>query len=618
MSDERPTFTVDLQPVGRRVQVGAGTTLLAAAQSAGVELQSVCGGVGTCGGCKVRVAVGAVSPATATENHEMSREEMAAGYRLACQAIAVSDVRVDIPPGSLSAPQRVQVEGQELNVKLDPVVFAVEVKVAPPSLSDLRSDLSRLNSALAPRNGEVEVPCEVLAGLPETLRVQHWAARLALRKVGSRCRVVGVLPPRSRMFGLAVDVGTTKLAAYLIDIENGQTVAQKGVVNPQVAYGEDVISRISFSNQDPAGQNVMQSKLIEATNHLAADLCSEAGAVPQQIVDAVVVGNTVMHHLFAGLPVQQLGIAPFVPVVSDALEIPAEQIGLALSCGALIYMPPNIAGYVGADHVAMLLGSGIHQSARTVIAIDIGTNTEITLAFRGRLLSCSCASGPAFEGAHIQHGMRAASGAIERVRIIDGEVHTHTIGGVPPVGICGSGIVDAVAEMLYAGVLDNRGNFRRDSTLVHPSEGQNKFVLVPARATGHASDIAVTRSDVNEIQLAKAAIRTGIEILLREVGIDSADIDEVVIAGAFGSYLDIRSAVQLGMFPPLAQERFHQIGNGAGSGARQMLISGDQRRTAERIARQIEYVELTNHPAFSERFQTELCFRSGYHSCLSH
>jgi uncharacterized 2Fe-2S/4Fe-4S cluster protein (DUF4445 family) len=604
--NERPTFEIDLQPVGRRVQVGAGTTLLAAAQSAGVELQSVCGGVGTCSGCKVRVAAGSVSPATAADDHEISREEIAAGYRLACQAIALSDVRVDIPPESLSAPQRVQVEGQGLDVKLDPVVFAVEMEAPPPSLGDLRSDLTRLNSTFAQQNGEVEVPFEVLAGLPRTLRAQNWAARLALRKVGSRSRVVGVLPPRSRMFGLAVDVGTTKLAAYLVDIENGRTVAQKGAVNPQIAYGEDVVSRISFANRDPAGQNVMQGKLIEAINLLAADLCAEAGAVPQQIVDAVVVGNTVMHHLFAGLPVHQLGTAPFVPVVADALEIPAARTGLALSSGALVYLPPNIAGYVGADHVAMLLGSGIHQDARTVVAIDIGTNTEITLASRGRLVSCSCASGPAFEGAHIQHGMRAAPGAIERVRIIDGKVHTHTIGGVPPVGICGSGIVDAVAEMLDANVLDNRGNFHRDSTMAPPSDRQNKFVLAAA-ATG-AGDIAVTRSDVNEIQLAKAAIRTGIEILLREVGVNSADIDQVVIAGAFGSYLDIGSAVRLGMFPPLTRERFRQIGNGAGSGARQMLISGDQRRTAEQIARQIEYVELANHPAFSEQFLTELCF----------
>lgn len=606
--NERPSFEIDLQPVGRRVQVGAGTTLLAAAQSAGVELQSVCGGVGTCSGCKVRVAAGMVSPVTATENHEISREKIAAGYRLACQAIALSDVRLDIPPESLSAPQRVQVEGQALDVKLAPVVFPVEIEVAPPSLGDLRSDLTRLNSTFAQLNGEVEVPFEVLAGLPQTLRAQNWAARLALRKVGSRSRVVGVLPPRSRMFGLAVDVGTTKLAAYFVDIENGRTVAQKGAMNPQIAYGEDVVSRIAFANRDPAGQNVMQGKLIEAINLLAADLCAEAGAVSQQIVDVVVVGNTVMHHLFAGLPVHQLGTAPFVPVVADALEIPAARTGLALSSGALVYLPPNIAGYVGADHVAMLLGSGVHQDTRTVVAIDIGTNTEITLASRGRLVSCSCASGPAFEGAHIQHGMRAAPGAIERVRIIDGKVLTHTIGGVPPVGICGSGIVDAVAEMLDANVLDNRGNFHRDSTVAPPSDRQNKFVLA-ATTTGHAGDIAVTRSDVSEIQLAKAAIRTGIEILLREVGVNSADIDQVVIAGAFGSYLDIGSAVRIGMFPPLARERFHQIGNGAGSGARQMLISGDQRRTAEQIARQIEYVELSNHPAFSEQFLTELCFQ---------
>jgi len=320
----------------------------------------------------------------------------------------------------------------------------------------------------------------------------------------------------------------------------------------------------------------------------------------------VVVGNTVMHHLFAGLTVAQLGIAPFVPVVSEQMEIPAAQVGLSLSPGATVYLPPNLAGYVGADHVAMLLGIGIERSPRTVLAIDIGTNTEISLAYQGRILSCSCASGPAFEGAHIRHGMRAAQGAIERVRIIDGKVCTHTIGEVPPVGICGSGILDAVSEMLAAKLLDKRGNFRKDSPFAPESTNQVGFVLAPAAMTGHGSDIVVTRQDVNEIQLAKAAIRVGIEVLLNEAGLDHRRIDEIVIAGAFGSYLDVRSAIGVGMVPPLPPERFRQVGNAAGTGARQMLLSSERRRMAEEIARSVKYVELTSHPAFSEWFTREL------------
>jgi uncharacterized 2Fe-2S/4Fe-4S cluster protein (DUF4445 family) len=461
---------------------------------------------------------------------------------------------------------------------------------------------------IASGNAEVEFSLPVLVSVAEKLRSQEWSARLAVRDVGCRRQIVGVLPPRSRMFGLAVDIGTTKLAAYVIDLESGETVGRMGAANPQMAYGEDVISRISFANQNPEGLNLLQSKVVQALNHLAAELCAEAAASREQIVDAVVVGNTVMHHLFAGLPVRQLGTAPFVPVVSERLEIPAAQVGLSLSAGAMVYLPPNIAGYVGADHVAMLLGSGIDQCRGTVLAIDIGTNTEISLAYRGRVLSCSCASGPAFEGAHIEHGMRAAQGAIERVRIIDSKVCTHTIGSVPPVGICGSGILDAVAEMLAANVLDERGNFRKDGPFIRWSGSRSGFVLAPAATTGHGNDIVVTRQDVNEIQLAKAAIRTGMEVLLREAGLNHSHIDKIVIAGAFGSYLDVRSAIRVGLFPPLPPGRFRQVGNAAGTGARQMLLSGARRRIAEETAQRIEYVELTSHPAFSGWFAKELRF----------
>jgi len=608
MADEA-TFKIDLQPVGRRAQVAAGTTLLAAARSVGVELQSICGGVGTCSSCRVRLAKGVISPPTTAERDELSGEEIAAGYRLACQAVALSDVRLDIPAESLTAPQRVQVEGEDGKVVLHPVVSAVDVHIAPPSLTDLRSDLTRLRNVLPSDHGEVEFPLLVLASLADRLRRQEWSARLVVRQGDVRRQIAGVLPPRSRMFGLAVDIGTTKLAAYLIDLESGETVGRAGAPNPQIAYGEDVISRICFANQNPEGLTLLQNKVVQTMNHLVAELCAGVGS-PEQIVDAVVVGNTVMHHIFAGLPVNQLGTAPFVSVVSEKLEIPAAQIGLSLSSGATVYLPPNVAGYVGADHVAMLLGIGIgsEQNRRTVLAIDIGTNTEISLVHDGRILSCSCASGPAFEGAHIKHGMRAAQGAIERVRIIDGKVHTHTIGGVPPVGICGSGILDAVAEMLAANVLDKRGNFRQDSPFICQSESESGFVLAPAMTTGHGSDIVITRQDVNEIQLAKAAIRAGIEVLLQEAGLEHRCLDEIVIAGAFGSYLDVRSAVQVGMVPRLPRDRFRQVGNAAGTGARQMLLSGERRRMAEEIAQRVEYVELASNRAFSDWFASELHF----------
>jgi uncharacterized 2Fe-2S/4Fe-4S cluster protein (DUF4445 family) len=406
-------------------------------------------------------------------------------------------------------------------------------------------------------------------------------------------------PARLSRLGLAIDIGTTKLAVYLLDLESGRTVARAGAMNPQVAYGEDLISRIAFTDRYPAGGRVLREKLVDGLNRLIAEMCARVGASRERILDVVAVGNTVMHHLFAGLPVRTLGAAPYRPLTTDALDLSALDAGLQLPAGTHVFVPSNIAGYVGADHVAALLSTGIGTTSRTALALDIGTNTEISLARGGRLIACSSPSGPAFEGAHITAGMRAAPGAIERVRIRGGEVSTYTIGRLPPIGICGSGIVDAVAQMRAADAIDRRGNFRA---------GQSEFLLVPAEKTGHRRDIAVTRGDINEIQLAKAAIRAGIDVLLHEAECEPADLEEVVVAGAFGSYLDLSSAVRMGLLPAVPLERFRQVGNAAGAGARQMVLSAESRRAAQAIARRVEYLELATHPAFHRGFVNAMSF----------
>jgi len=317
----------------------------------------------------------------------------------------------------------------------------------------------------------------------------------------------------------------------------------------------------------------------------------------------VVVGNTAMHHLFAGLPVEQLGHAPFAPATTDPLELSAAHLGLALGHGAGIYLPPVIAGYVGADHLAMLLATGLggQESAskdRTVLALDIGTNTEIALLCGEQITCCSCASGPAFEGAHIREGMRAAPGAVERVRWSEGKFLWQSIDDQPPVGICGSGILDVVAALLDAGLLKSSGQ-------LIPA---NEIPLVPSVQTGLGRDLLVTRKDVHEIQLAKGAIRAGVETLLRLAGLTAADVDEFIVAGAFGTYLDLRSAVRVGMFPPLPMEKFRQVGNAAGVGARQLLISVPRRRQAEALARELAYVELATDKGFMQNFIKYLVF----------
>ncbi|MEJ2709295.1 MAG: ASKHA domain-containing protein [Anaerolineales bacterium] len=596
---------VDFQPVGRRIEVDTQTDLLAAAQAAGVQLSSLCGGIGSCDTCKVRLISGELSSPTLEEQAALSEQELRAGFRLACQSLPETDVKVDIPPESLATPQRLQVEGQEVDIELDPVVLAVDVHVEAASLQDLRADELRLAQALQALDlPKPEWSLPVLETLSERLRSQDWRARLALR--GSR--VVGVLPQGAPLVGVSVDIGTTKLAAYLVDLASGKTLSKVGAMNPQIAYGEDVVSRIAYANQGRQQKETLHARLVATLNQMVTDLCAQASIAMEQVVEMVAVGNTAMHHLFLGLPVRQLGEAPYVPALAGELSLPASSAGLELAPGAYLYMPPNIAGYVGADHVAMLLATGMWQERRNVLALDIGTNTEITLAAGGRLITCSTASGPVFEGAHIHDGMRAAPGAIERVQIKDRQLRLQTIDDQAPVGICGSGILDAVAEMLQAGIIGKTGRLQKDHPWVKRLDGREGMVLVDAGASGHGRHILVDRKDVHEIQLAKGAIRAGTEILLKQAGLNSSELDEIIIAGAFGTYIHVPSAVLVGMFPDIPLERFRQVGNAAGVGAKQMLVSAERRRLAGKLIERIEYVELTTHPDFTPTFMQALYF----------
>jgi uncharacterized 2Fe-2S/4Fe-4S cluster protein (DUF4445 family) len=548
------TFHIDFEPLGRHYEAQAGQTLLEIAQAAGVGLASICGGLGTCEECRLRLVSGKLIPPTLVEQASLSKEDLATGFRLACQAEPLSDVKLDIPPESLSTAQRLQVEGQEIDIAIKPAIQSPDA------------------------------------------------------------------------FGFAVDIGTTKLAAYLVRLKTGETVAKSGMMNPQIAFGEDVISRISFAGREPEGAKILQKVLVETLNKMLAEMCAEVHVSPISVLDAVLVGNTVMHHLFAKLPVDQLGYTPFAPATTLPLIIPASELGLFLGPDAMAYLPPVVAGYIGADHVAMILATGIYQEnmqgylsginidalsadsagsvvkgnslAKKIIALDIGTNTEISLAANGKLTSCSCASGPAFEGAHIHEGMRASPGAIERALWSGGKILWQTIDDLPPVGICGSGILDVIAALQDGGLVKPTGVLKNGS----------EIVLVPAPRTGLGRNLVVTRKDVHEIQLAKSAIRVGVEILLQNAGLTYANLDEFILAGAFGTYLDLRSAIRTGMFPPLPLNRFRQVGNAAGVGAKQMLVSLDKRREAELLARNIEYVELTTQNSFTPLFMQNICF----------
>jgi len=500
----------------------------------------------------------------------------------------------------MTTPQRVQVEGLEITVHPEPPVRAYRLQLAAPSLSAPHADADRLLEVLNQQHqlhcGKVDI--DVLRILSDQLRSWNWECQAIVRND----EVIALLPRPSRQLGLAIDLGTTKIAGYLVDLSDGRTLAAKGVMNPQISYGEDIISRITGVIQSPDEGVAVQKLAVEAINELSADLCAELGANTEEIVEAVVAGNTAMHHLFLGLPVRQLALSPFVPAVSRALDVKASDLGLRIAPGAYVYLLPNIAGFVGADHVAMLLATEVWQAEGPVLALDIGTNTEVSLVSKGWISTVSCASGPAFEGGHIKDGMRAATGAIERLRIADDSIQYQTIGEAPPVGICGSGILDAMAQLYLAGIIDEGGRIMENHPRVHTYKGQREFVLVGKEERGGQPAITITQHDVRELQLAKAAIRTGIQVLLEANGCSEDEIKQVIIAGAFGTYIDVASAVAIGMLPSLPLNRFRQAGNAAGMGAKLALISLSQRAEAQAVASRVNYIELASAPNFEQTF----------------
>jgi len=608
----RPTHNtknliIDMQPVGRRIDVEAGTTLLEAAQASGVGLVSLCGGEGWCESCLVRVTNGDVNAPTQSELDHLGEEDLAAGYRLACQVTPQTNVRIDIPAESLSTPQRLQIEGKDFEIPLAPNLEVVDLEIEAPTIEDLRADAERLIAALRDKGiADVYLELPILTNISDLLRKNKWSVRVVVREN----EVIAILPLESGIFGISVDIGTTKLALYLVDLLTGEVIEKVGEMNPQIAYGEDVVSRIAYATQNEDGRKTLQVTLANTLNKLLGEVCRRSGINTWQVVDAVIVGNTAMHHLFAGLPVEQLVFAPYVPAINEPVDIRASAIAIEMAPGAYIHMLPNIAGYVGADHSAVILSTELWKTDQTVMAIDVGTNTEISLVSNGSLLSCSCASGPAFEGAHITNGMRAAPGAIERVQIIDGSIKIFTIDDELPVGICGSGILDVVAEMKAAELMDERGALIEGQLNIRRGKKDKlEFLLVPREFSGHDRDIAVSRTDVNEIQLAKAAIRAGQEILLDKAGISAEDIDEIIIAGAFGTYIDVPNAISVGMFPDIPVQKFRQVGNAAGMGATQALISNKHRRLIKDVIRDVEYVELTTYENFQREFVKAMYLR---------
>ena len=598
---------VTFEPEGRKVNVPIGTTIFQAAREVGIGIRSECGGKGLCGKCRVIVkSPEALSDLTEAERKHLSKSETESGYRLACQAKILGNVTVIIPPESKLAIRKIQVIGMERSVKLNPAVKKLHVILPRPTLSDVRPDYERLIDALSDITNfnDIEVDYEVLKRLPDVIRGSSFDVTVTIW--GNR-RIISVEPKdtTNELFGFAVDIGTSKIVGYLVDLITGETLEISSVENPQIMYGEDIITRITFATAKPENLKILQKLVIDAINKILDETCRRAKVNPRRIYEVVAVGNTAMHHFLLGIQPKYTALSPYVPAVKRQINVKARELNININPSGIITVLPIIAGFVGADAVADVLATGICESDELSLLVDIGTNTEVFVGNSEELLSCSCASGPAFEGMHIKHGMKAVTGAIERVSIdTNFEVEYETIGNAKPVGLCGSAMIDAVAEMFKRGIIDQRGGFNRriETPRLRENDGEVEFVIAWGHETATGKEITVTQKDIREIQLAKAAIYAGCSILIKRKNVKEKDLDRVLVAGAFGNYINPESAKVLGLLPDVPVGRIKFVGNTAIAGAKMALLSEDARRKANAISRKIRYLELAADPSFKEEF----------------
>jgi uncharacterized 2Fe-2S/4Fe-4S cluster protein (DUF4445 family) len=626
--NRRSNCRVLFQPSGRSGLVDAGVSIKEAGAALGVDIRGDCGARGTCGQCRVRLSEGvfekhgivsrrrSLSPVGDNERKFISPPEEAGGFRLACQAKILGDAAIFIPEESQTGRAIVRKAVRDINTRLNPAVRSYYLELDAATLEDNPGDWERVQRGLQKEYGldGLAVDYRALQSLPRALRDRGWQVTA---RVWQGREVIQVAPGRSGTpYGLAVDLGTTTVAGYLCDLNTGRLAATVSMLNPQVMYGEDVMSRITYCLSNDGGLARLQGAVIDGLNRLIAEACAVAGINREDILDMTLVGNTCMHHIFLGIDPRCLGRAPFIPAVHHSIDVKAREIGVTgvnLAAGAYIHLLPIESGFVGADNVAVLIAEEPYKQDLVELIIDVGTNGEIVLGNRRRLLSASCATGPAFEGAEIKDGMRAAPGAIDSI-VIDQEtkeVHFTVIGrdgesageeNTLARGICGSAIIDIVPQLFRAGIIDKTGRFCDNvpSPRFRAVDKQAEFVIVRASETATGKDIVIRQSDIRAIQLAKAAMYAGVKILMRKLGVDKAD--RIKLAGAFGNYINKESAAWLGMLPACDPESVISIGNAAGDGALMALLDTDKRREAADIARRIEHIDLTGETDFNNIF----------------
>jgi len=638
---EAPTrrARVAFMPSGKRGTFDVGTPVLQAARELGVDLDSVCGGRGLCGRCQVRLPAGEFPKLglLARAEHAGEGTRVEARYerihgafvdvrRLGCQTTILGDLVVDVPPESQVHRQVIRKEVGDEVLTLNPSVRLHVVDVREPDMHEPSGDLRRLREALARDHDLHDLDCGlgVLRGLQKTLRKGDWRVTVAVRE-GQE--ILAVHPGfHERALGLAVDVGSTTIAAHLCDLSKGGVLASGGAMNPQIRFGEDLMSRVSHVMMNPGGDVELTAAVRGAIDGLLGEVCAEAEVPREDVLELVLVANPVMHHLLLGIDPVELGGAPFALATDEALVTGAAELGVAAHPEARAYLLPCVAGHVGADTAGVMLAERPDEAEPLTLIVDVGTNAEIVLGNRDRLLACSSPTGPAFEGAQIAAGQRAAPGAIERVRIdpdtleprvsvigregwSDSDSYAADVDGVGITGICGSGIIEVVAEMFLAGIIDADGVVRGELAARSPrvvADGRTfSYVLHDAAASGGVT-VRVTQNDVRQIQLAKAALYAGVRLLMDRLGIER--VERIRLAGAFGSHIDVKYAMVLGLIPDCALEAVSSAGNAAGTGARTALLDREARRTIERVVRGVEKVETAVEPEFQRHFVNAMAF----------
>ncbi|MEW6624677.1 MAG: ASKHA domain-containing protein [Bacillota bacterium] len=601
-------YQVTLLPENILVAVPEGQSLHTAITEAGISIEGSCGGRGTCGKCKVKVIDGNISSA-GDSGKKLSQQEIEAGWKLACLIPVMDSITVWLPPKADEGDRKTHLGGGG-NYSIDTSLQKQYLLLEKPTLQDQRSDLNRITAAL-PIEKPQYTP-QVIYKVPKVIRKAGF--KVTITRLGDSLLDIEAGDTTGQLYGAAFDIGTTTVVGSLINLNTGEVLASHAEANQQRSYGADVISRITYVTENKNGLDILHRKAIETINVIIDALTAKAQVSNEHIYSITTVGNTCMQHLLVSADPTFIAGSPYVPAFQSSLKLNAYQLGINVNKEAVLYTVPNVAGYVGADTIGVILATHLEKSEHIKLAIDIGTNGELVLGNKDKLIACSTAAGPAFEGAQIRYGMRAAEGAIEKVRIQEGQVYLGVIGNNKPIGICGSGLVDAVAELVKTGIIEKSGRIAPPENLPEAPEtltsrivkGQNGYDFVLYKSEDGLDTVLLTQKDVRELQLAKGAIYAGTKILVKEAGIELKDIQKVLLAGAFGNYISVESAKVIGLLPKDLE--VEQVGNAAGEGSKMVLVSDFQKERAEDIAKTVHYLELSSRPDFQEEFISSLGF----------